>query len=135
MPGTFEDPQYGSQLANWQNVAPDDGGAGLGSDLAQQFGLSHEPMQRLPGPAQPKSRWDIFYENIVPDWMKPEKPAEMPPPGTTPGKFGPPSGYSIPEHVAMGLPDILSSAMPGAGRPRSLAAAAAAPNTAQAPVG
>lgn len=69
----------------------------------------------LRGEPQRQSRADILYNALVPNYLKYQQPSPMPPPGTAPGKIGPPSGNpSLGEMVARGLPDIASFAAPEA---------------------
>lgn len=69
----------------------------------------------LQGEPQRQSRADILYNTLIPNYLKYQQPSPMPPPGTPPGKIGPPSGNpSLGEMVAKGLPDIASFAAPEA---------------------
>lgn len=72
----------------------------------------------LTGEPQPASREAItknfLYNNVVPEWLKDTPGKPMPPEGTPPGKFGPPSGPPSPGDVAGGaLGEVLKALAPG----------------------
>jgi hypothetical protein len=76
--------------------------------------VDEDILQQLPGDPKPQSRWDVLYNNLVPSWLKDTPGAEMPPPGATPGKIGPPSGppsFANPSPDL--LPEVLSWLAPG----------------------
>lgn len=69
----------------------------------------------LPGEPQPQSRWDVLNQ-LIPQYLKQRPVPEMPPPGSPPGKIGPPSAVpawqDVGERAAQALPDVASWFMP-----------------------